>query len=214
MDNTIREYISYDMSNEIFKDSKWDYSFNTTYCASNEDWEPYYPCGEKGYFDLLIADRDQVNSVFRSNIPSLQNQRITKHDLYVTFKNTIETNALNNWTKLDKAKFSKKEVLDVINFEYLYKGIISTKSSNNALDIKWWNLCYLYGISHHYDVPFDLNEIKSYTPESFYNDLETKSNNGHVSDYWKRELAKNKDKKNEFYAYMRIIHFVKSRRNQ
>jgi hypothetical protein len=218
LDNTMHDYITYsdDMSNYI-----WDYnnisnySNNVMYMIGNEGWELYYPSGESGYIDLLIADRNIVNSVFTSNIPELQNQRITKYDLYITFKDTIETNSMKSWYKLDKTKYTKQGVLDSANFEYLYRGIISTKSSNNQLDLKWWNLCYLYGITHHNDIPFDINDIKSYTPESFYNHLVTKKENNSLNDYWKRELVKYEgNKKGEFYAYMRIIHFVINRRNQ
>jgi hypothetical protein len=74
-------------------------------------------------------------------------------------------------------------VLDAINFEYLYRTVISTTTSNKDLELKWWNLCYLYGISHHSDIPFDLNDVKNHTPESLYNLLETKNKDNTLNDY-------------------------------
>jgi hypothetical protein len=44
--------------------------------------------------------------------------------------------------------------------------------------------------------------------------LETKNEENTLNDYWKRELNKYPGKKRgDFYAYMRIIHFVVNRRN-
>jgi hypothetical protein len=45
-----------------------------------------------------------------------------------------------------------------------------------------WNLCYLYGISHHKDILLDLNDVKSHTPESLYDILENKGDNT-LNDY-------------------------------
>jgi len=63
-----------------------------------DEVDPYYPFGEKAYLDLLIADRNLINSVFQSNISQLQdpNQRLTKTDLYLNFKNNIENNAMKS----------------------------------------------------------------------------------------------------------------------
>jgi hypothetical protein len=63
-----------------------------------DEVDPYYPFGEKAYLDLLIADRNLINSVFQSNISQLQdpNQRLTKTDLYLSFKDNIENNAMKS----------------------------------------------------------------------------------------------------------------------
>jgi hypothetical protein len=63
-----------------------------------DEMDPYYPYGEKAYLDLLIADRNLINNIFQSNIPELQNpnQRLTKSDLYDSFKDNVETNAMKS----------------------------------------------------------------------------------------------------------------------
>lgn len=191
------------------------YSKNVLYMMGDEV-DPYYPFGEKAYLDLLIADRNLINSVFQSNISQLQdpNQRLTKTDLYLSFKDNIENNAMKSWYKLDKEKYTKKGVLSVIRFEYLYRGIIASKTANPDLQLKWWNLCYLYGISHHKDIPFDLNDVKSHTPESLYNILEKKKEDNTLNDYWTRMLHKYPNNgRADFYTYMRIIAFVVSKDN-
>jgi hypothetical protein len=121
---------------------------------------------------------------------------------------------MKTWYKLDKEKYTKKGVLSIMNFEYLFRGIISSKTSNPDLELKWWNLCYLYGISHHKDIPFDINDLKNHTPESLYNILVKKNEDNTLNDYWKRELNKYPNEKRAyFYTYMRIISFVVSKNN-
>ena len=192
------------------------YSSNVTYMMGDE-MDPYYPYGEKAYLDLLIADRNLINNIFQSNIPELQNpnQRLTKSDLYDSFKDNVETNAMKSWYKLDKEKYTKQGVLEYSNFENLYKGIIASKATNPEVDLKWWDICYLYGISHHKDIPFDLNDVKNHTPESLFNLLKIKNADHTLNDYWKRMLTKYpNEKRAQFYTYMRIIAFVVSKNNR
>lgn len=200
------------------QDSNTILSKNTIHMTGREGWEIYYsrPEDEDTYIDLLVADRDKINKIFQSNIPQLQNPNevFTKADLYSKFKDTIDTNAMKTWYKLDKTKYTKKGVLDIVNFEYLYKAVISTATKNQNLELNWWNLCYLYGISHHNDMPFDINDVTNKTPETLYTLLEDKKNNNTLSEYWKKELDKYPGKKKEnLYAYVRIIHFVINKRN-
>lgn len=215
----IHDYYSEDMYNYIdtLHNCTTIISKNSIHMSSREGWEIYFPReeDEDTYLDLLTADRDKINNIFQSNIPEMQNQnqRFTKTDLYLKFKDTIDTNSMKTWYKLDKTKYTRKGVLDVTNFEYLYRGIITTSVKNTDLNLNWWNLCYLYGISHHKDIPFDLNDVINKTPESFYGMLEEKKNNNTLNDYWKKELDKYSGKKNDFYAYMRIINFVVNKRN-
>lgn len=206
-------YHSYDTWDHSY--DEWDhsydecnYSYNTIHLSGRPGWEIYFPQNEKGYLDLVYADKKFINdSVFRSSIPELQNQTITKEDLYISFKNTLNTSSLRNY-KLDQSKYIRRVVMDEVRFEYLYWSILSNKSSNVWLELKWWDLCYIYGLSHHKDIPFDLNDIKSHTPQTFYNYLEIKKNNNTLNDYWKRALNKYQDKPESLYAYVRISNFV------
>jgi len=217
LDNHIThfDYMSnkiWDIHDIIYSDYIWNennisnYSNNVVYMSGNVGWELYLANSEPEPINF----NDPVNNIFRSNIPGLQNQTINKQDLYTTFKNTIETNSMANWNKLDKTKYTRLDVLSVVNFEHLYTSIYKIKLANYHLDLKWWNLCYLYGITHHEDVPFNINDIKNYTPESFYNHL--KNNENTLSNFWKRELNRYSDKQDVFYSYMRIIHFVINKR--
>ena len=192
------------------------YSSNVTYMMGDEI-DRYYPYGEKAYLDLLIADSNLINSIFQSNIPELQNpnQILTKEELYLSFKDNVETNAMKSWYKLDKEKYTKQGVLEYSNFENLFKGIIASKATNPEVNVRWWDLCYLYGISHHKDIPFDLNDVKNHTPESLFNLLERKNADHTLNDYWKRMLTKYpNEKRAQFYTYMRIIAFVVSKNNR
>lgn len=216
----IHDYHLEDMPNyiDILNNCITNITKNTIYMTGREGWEIYFPReeDENTYLDLLIADRDNIHKIFQSNIPEMQNpnQRFTKSDLYLKFIDTIDTNAMKSWCKLDKIKYTKKIVLDQANFEYLYRAVISISVKNPDLKLNWWNLCYLYGISHHKDIPFDLNDIINKTPESFYEMLEDKKNNDTLSAYWKKELDKySGNKKGDFYASMRIIQFVVNKRN-
>ena len=127
----IHYYYSEDMYNYIdtLHNCTTIISNNTIHMSSREGWEIYFPReeDENTYLDLLIADRDKINNIFQSNIPEMQNQnqRFTKTDLYLKFKDTIDTNAMKTWYKLDKTKYTRKGVLDVANFEYLYNYIIN-----------------------------------------------------------------------------------------
>jgi hypothetical protein len=122
---------------------------------------------------------------------------------------------MKSWYKLDKEKYTKQGVLEYSNFENLYKGIIASKATNPEVDLKWWDICYLYGISHHKDIPFDLNDVKNHTPESLFNLLKKKNADHTLNDYWKRMLTKYpNEKRAQFYTYMRIIAFVVSNNNR
>lgn len=215
---TYLDYMSdkiWDVHDIAYSDYIWDvdnisnYSNNITYMSSNIGWELCYPNSEGDPIDL----NDPVNVVYTSNIPGL-NQVITKQDLYTSFKNTIVVNSMANWNKLDKAKYTKVDVVNVVSFEHLYNSLYGIKLTNFHLDLKWWNLCYLYGISHHEDIPFNIYDIKSYTPESFYSHLKTLSDENRLNYFWKRELEKYSDKQDVFYTYMRIVHFVMNKRIQ
>lgn len=219
LDNHIThlDYMSdkiWDVHDIIYSDYIWNennisnYSNNITYMSGNVGWELCLSNSEPDPIDF----ENPVNDIFKSNIPGLQNQTITKQDLYNTFKNTIENNSMSNWNKLDKTKYTRIDVLNVVNFEHLYTGIYNIKLTNFHLDLKWWNLCYLYGITHHKDIPFNINDIKNYTPESFYNHLKTLNDENSLNNFWKRELDKYSDKQDVFYSYMRIIHFVLNKR--
>lgn len=216
-DITYLDYTSdkiWDVHDITYPDYIWDvnhisnYSNNITYMASNVGWELRLTNSDTDPIDF----NDPVNNVYKSNIPGLQNQIVTKQDLYTTFKNTIETHSMANWNKLDKAKYTKVDVVNVMSFEHLYTRLYGIKLTNHHLDLKWWNLCYLYGITHHEDIPFNINDIKNYTPESFYNHLKTLDDNKSLNLFWQRELEKYGNKQDVFYTYMRIIHFVISRR--
>ncbi len=204
----------WDVHDITYPDYIWDvnnisnYSNNITYMASNVGWELRLTNSDTDPIDF----NDPVNNVYKSNIPGLQNQIVTKQDLYTTFKNTIETHSMANWNKLDKAKYTKVDVVNVMSFEHLYTRLYGIKLTNHHLDLKWWNLCYLYGITHHEDIPFNINDIKNYTPESFYNHLKTLDDNKSLNPFWQRELEKYGNKQDVFYTYMRIIHFVINRR--
>ena len=208
VNNAIDNYIEYDMLNENYTSN---YSKNTIHCMADQGWERYFLNTEKDNIDLEISNRNEVRKIFTSNIPSLQNEEITKKGLYDTFKNS---HLGFTGSRIDKTLYTKQGMLDYIMFEKLCRGIISIKLTNNTLNLKWWNLCHLYSLSHYQDIPFDLNSIKSYTPETFYEDLVKKDHNNSLNNYWKRELSKYKDSQNEFYSYMRIIHSVINSRKQ
>lgn len=196
-------------SDYIWDENNINYSKNITYMAGNTGWEL---CLSADSARKPINLNNPINHVFTSNIPGFQNQTITNQDLYNTFKKTIETHSMANWNKLDKSKYTRIYVLNVANFEHLRQGIYGVKLKNPHLDLKWWNLCYLYGISHHEDIPFNVDDILNHTPESFYNHLRTLRDENLLNNFWKRELEKYSNRPDVFYTYMRIIHSVFSRR--
>lgn len=203
--DNIMYYLEYDMLNEYYPSN---YSPNIIYCMADEGWERYFPTTEKDYTNLSIADKNEVNKVFTRNVPGFENQILTKDEVQDTFK---ESTSKHSWDKLDRALYNKRVVLNAKNFENLYKGVISVKLANLDLNLNWRNLCYLYNISHHSNLPFDIHNIKSYTPESFYENLE--SNKDYLNSYWKNEYSKYQNTQNELYAYMRIIDSVVNKRH-
>lgn len=202
VNNAMDNYIEYDMLNE---NSTSNYSKNTTHCMADQGWERYFLNTGKDNIDLENSNKNELKKIFTSNIPELQNEKITKDELLNIFNNS---HSRFTGSRFNYQLYTKHGMLDYIKFEKLGAAIINVKLTNSTLNLKWWNLCHLYSLIHYKDIPFDINDIKSYSPETFYEDLVNKDHNKSFNSYWKRELNKYKDSQNEFYSYMRIIHSV------
>jgi len=213
----ILKYIEYDMLNENYH---WNYSYNITYCMADQNWEDHFPISRNVYTNLSVADRNiytnlsfaDRNEIFRvftrSNIPEYRDWILNEEEMKEVFK---EAASKHSWTtKVNTEVYNKRVVLNNDNFERLHKGVVSVKIANLDLNLKWRNLCYLYSISHHRNLPFEIHNIRSYTPQSFYDNLDSNSNN--LNSYWRREYIKYQYSQNELYAYMRIIDSVVNRR--
>ena len=206
-------YLLYGMTNDPLNSSdyknnySYKYKYNTTHLSGRPGWEAYFTEKPKGYIALENADKKYIlNNVFKSSIPQIQNRAITKDDLYEVFKNNLNDYSLKGWHKIDQTKYIRKNVLEPIRFEFLFKTLSAISSSNPGLDLKWWDLCNIYGLSHHKDIIYDLTMVKNYTPESFYAHLE--QNKSSLNNYWKRTLEKFKDRPELLYSYVRISAFV------
>ena len=201
------QYLVYGITNDPINSSDYKYKYNTIHLSGRPGWEAYFTEKPKGYIALENADKKYINnSLFKSSIPQIQNGDVTKDELFEVFKKNLNTSSLKGWYKIDQTKYTRKNVLDPIRFEYLYKSAYSIKSLNIGLDLNWWDLCNIYGLSHHKDITFELTMVKNYTPESFYAHLEQNKNS--LNNYWKRTLEKFKDRPELLYSYVRISAFV------
>jgi hypothetical protein len=184
-----------------------NYSRNVTYMSGNEDWESNFFNNPKGYNDLLFADKNSISNMFKGNTSISENNIMNKQECNSCFQNTVSEVVTKRLRYFDTTKYTVEDTLSPTRFDALYKGIISTKASNSSLDLNWRELCRLYAITHHTLTPFDINDIKSYTPETFYTHLQTLHNDKPLCPNWQWPLNKYPNKKNELYAYMRIVEF-------
>lgn len=162
---------------------------------------------------LLNADIDSINNVFKDNSLLSSNRVMNKEELYSIFQNIVQDGMTSRHGRLDPI-YTLNDVKDPIKFDALYKGIISIKASNNHLDLNWKELCRMYTVAHHRWIQFDINEINSYTPETFYSHMKTLQNNQSLAPWIEWQLRKylnDSNKQNELYAYMRIVQFAINR---
>ena len=200
-------YLLYGITNDSLNSSDYKYKYNTTHLSGRPGWEAYFTEKPKGYIALENADKKNIfNNVFKSSLPHIQDRAITKDDLYEVFKNNLKNDSLKGYHKIDQTKYIKKNVFEPIRFEFLFKTLSAFSSSNPRLDLKWLDLCNIYGLSHHKDLTFELTMVKNYTPESFYAHLEQNKNS--LNNNWKRALVNFEDRPELLYSYVRISAFV------
>lgn len=219
------ENISWDYSNRVWEreDDLRDFSYRVWECeddsrylsdsvcnlAGNEDWERSFLHNDnsKGFFDLVCADRNTIMEIFRGTTSLSTNNVMDKAECNRCFQDSISSVVTKRLTYFDKTKYTVEATVAQERFESLYKGVIGTKASNPYLDLKWRELCRLYAMTHHVRTPFDIHEIRNYTPETFYEFLETRHKNKPLCLHWQWPLDKFSTRKNELYAYMRVVEF-------
>ena len=102
-------------------------------------------------------------------------------------------------------------VSDKRKYDALINGFKSVQAKNRNLNLDWEQQCRIYALLHRKLVPFDIKDIKSWTPETFYTFLQTSKNNKILSPKWEymmNKYLKDSSKKYELYTYMRIVNFA------
>ena len=155
-----------------------EYSCNM---SSREGWQDHFVNIARDNSTMLNTDQNSIRNMFKE---PFSDRIMNKYELKYNFDQTVKRYMTTRWAHLD-TKYTLPGILEHTKCEALYKGIVTTKASNSQLDLNWKELCRFYAISHHKLTPMDINDVKNFTPETFYTHMQTLDSDKKLCPTWK-----------------------------
>lgn len=164
----------------------------------------------KGNKTLLNIFKNSKSSFFKEYVPTKKKwyQKMDGDEITI-FNNSIDT-VLKNRAYINVNLYKTMyDIREPRKYLTLLNGFKRVYANNSHLKLDWREQCRIYAILHHKATSFDIKDIETWTPETFFTFLQTGKVNKTLDQRWVYMANKyllNPEKKYELYTYMRIAY--------